>query len=109
MEYFDLELIKKKELDNKEGISTALNRIGNVYFQLKKYQKAEDFFLKSLEIADRSDLIHQKKSNYESLYKVYKELKKFKKSLEMSEQTHNRRLLEFKRKSRRNNQIKYAV
>ena len=32
LEYFDLELIKKKELDNKEGISTALNRIGNVYF-----------------------------------------------------------------------------
>ena len=88
LEYFDLELIKKKELDNKEGISTALNRIGNVYFQLKKYQKAEDFFLKSLEIADRSELIHQKKSNYESLYKVYKELKNFKKSLEMSEQKH---------------------
>ena len=88
LEYFDLELIKKKDLDNKEGISTALNRIGNVYFQLKEYQKAENLFLKSLEIAERSDLIHQKKSNYESLYKVYKELKKFKKSLEMSELKH---------------------
>ena len=88
LEYFDLELIKKKDLDNKEGISTALNRIGNVYFQLKEYQKAENLFMKSLEIAERSDLIHQKKSNYESLYKVYKELKKFKKSLEMSELKH---------------------
>ena len=60
LEYFDLELIKKKDLDNKEGISTALNRIGNVYFKLKEYQKSEDFCLRSLEIADRSDLIHQK-------------------------------------------------
>lgn len=55
-----------KEIDNKRGLSIALNMIGNIKFYKHKYEEAEDFYRQSLTAVESllGEINYQEKEEY---------------------------------------------
>ncbi|MBU4486526.1 MAG: GGDEF domain-containing protein, partial [Candidatus Delongbacteria bacterium] len=71
-----------EEIHDKKGISDSLNTVGNVYFQLKNYNKALEYYQESLDIRlELKDNIAVAKS-YNNIGNMYSILKDYQKALD---------------------------
>jgi tetratricopeptide (TPR) repeat protein len=75
----------REELGELKGISNVLRAISNLYYKQKNYTKSITFATRALKIAKEINAIDQQMKAFESLWKSYKSIGQFQKSLEMHE------------------------
>ena len=89
--YYEQSLEFELEMQDKEGISTSYLNLGGINLKLRNYNKAIDFCNQSIAICDSFGYDHTLEINYETLYKIYKEIDDKPKALYYLEQFHKYR------------------
>jgi len=71
----------RREIGDRFGLASSQNNLGNLYFTMKKYDLAESYFLKSILLSEKENLLGMLQRNYAGLSRLYEETGKIEKAL----------------------------